>query len=114
MRNFDSYSTHEEEAAGAVPSSLSLSQRPSSLNIWCIALVIVVVSFCLAMSGCGGTAVRATASPASTDALAASPSSVDFGAVNVGNSANTQVSVSNPGTAPVEISNLSLSDPSFS
>jgi Abnormal spindle-like microcephaly-assoc'd, ASPM-SPD-2-Hydin len=71
--------------------------------------LLLAVAVSLALSGCGGVAVKGAVS-----SLAATPATVEFGDVNIGASADQVVAISNPGSLPVQVSQLSLTSDSFS
>jgi len=117
MRESHEFPVEKNEAFDMRGSSLlpgSNSRPVFSIGLWVLGF-LVAAGFCLSLSGCGGTPVKASVDSTPTSAaLQATPDSVDFGTVPAGSSPNTKVSVSNKGTEPVDVSELKLSDPAFS
>jgi ASPM-SPD-2-Hydin domain-containing protein/centrosomal CEP192-like protein len=78
---------------------------------------LVVLSGCIALTGCGGLAPSSTSTgTSSTEAgsFTASPTTVAFGSVTIGSPATSHISLVNSSSNPVVISQLSVSSKLFS
>jgi hypothetical protein len=93
----------------------SLLQRIHTIRLSYFLAALVVLSGCIALTGCGGLSLNsASTTSSSAGSFTASPTTVAFGSVTVGSPATSHISLVNSSSDAVLISQLTVSSKSFS